>query len=125
MRTLELAGEPEVALKQNHAATRERVSIMTLVSSNPSAKLPLELLFRAKTDKRIRDLKVPEEHTVERMPITFQYAVKGSYRQSHLLRYLKRVLDEWTPARAALVDYRVLMLDVAKVTIVFKPLLLG
>jgi hypothetical protein len=37
VRTLEIAGAPEVRLKQNHAATRERVSIMTTVSSNLNA----------------------------------------------------------------------------------------
>jgi hypothetical protein len=34
MRTLEIAGAPSVKLKQNHAATRERVSVMTFTSSN-------------------------------------------------------------------------------------------
>lgn len=37
IRTLELVGAPAVRLKQNHAATRERVSVMTTVSSNPVA----------------------------------------------------------------------------------------
>jgi hypothetical protein len=33
-RTLEIAGAPSVKLKENHAATRERVSVMTLVTTN-------------------------------------------------------------------------------------------
>ena len=37
VRTLELVGAPSVKLKENHAATRERVSVMTLVSSNLAA----------------------------------------------------------------------------------------
>ena len=113
-RTLEIVGTIDVPLKQNHAATRERVSIMTCVSTRESAKLPLELLFRGKTDYRIRALKVSEDHPVDRKPVTFQTAVKGSYRQEHLLIYLGRLLDPWTPERAASVDYRVLMLDVAR-----------
>ena len=37
MRTLELVGAPSVRLKQNHAATRGRVSVMTLVTSSLAA----------------------------------------------------------------------------------------
>ena len=37
VRTLEIAGAPSVKLKENHAATRERVSIMTCVTSDPAA----------------------------------------------------------------------------------------
>lgn len=37
VRTLELAGAPSVRLKENHAATRERVSVMTTTSSNQAA----------------------------------------------------------------------------------------
>ncbi len=33
-RTLEIAGAPSVKLKENHSATRERVSVMTLVTPN-------------------------------------------------------------------------------------------
>ncbi len=33
IRTLEIAGAPSVKLKQNHAATRERVSVMTFTTS--------------------------------------------------------------------------------------------
>jgi hypothetical protein len=34
VRTLDIAGAPSVALKQNHSATRERVSVMTFTTSN-------------------------------------------------------------------------------------------
>jgi hypothetical protein len=37
VRTLEIAGAPSVKLKQNHAATRERVSVMTFTTSNLAA----------------------------------------------------------------------------------------
>jgi hypothetical protein len=36
-RTLEIAGAPSVKLKENHSATRERVSVMTLVTTNLAA----------------------------------------------------------------------------------------
>ena len=50
--TLEIAGAKAVKLKQNHAATRERVSLMTSVTSNPAAassaaSMPLELLCKS------------------------------------------------------------------------------
>ena len=46
-RTLEIAGAPSVRLNENHAATRERASIMTSVTSDVEATsqlghLPLE-----------------------------------------------------------------------------------
>ena len=37
IRTLEIAGCTAVRLKQNHAATRERVSVMTMTTSNLAA----------------------------------------------------------------------------------------
>lgn len=56
-RTLEIQGAPVVALKQNHAATRDRVSIMTTVTSNKAAAtrpggLPVEVLFRNKGKRK-------------------------------------------------------------------------
>ena len=113
VRTLEIAGAPSVKLKENHAATRERVSVMTCVCSSPAVasqprKLPIELLFKAKSEKRIRSLRLPDDTNV-----SLQWADKGSYRQEHILRYLGRWLDPWTDERAQSNDYRILMLDVA------------
>ena len=114
VRTLEIVGAPAVRLKQNHAATRERVSLMTCVSSDQRAavqprRLPLELLFKARSPKRIRSLRVPPD-----LNISLQWADKGSYRQEHLLLFLRRWLDPWSDERAAAQDYRILLLDVAK-----------
>jgi hypothetical protein len=111
--TLDFAGVPAVKLKQNHSATRERVSVMTCVSSSQAAalqarKLPIEALFRAKSEKRTRKLKAPKD-----MNLSLQWALKGSYRLEHIIRFLDRWLDPWTPARAEAQDYRILMLDVA------------
>ena len=113
-RTLEIVGAPSVALKENHAATRERVSIMTCVTSDPAVAglarfPPLELLFRAKSDKRVRSLVLPENTNV-----SVQWAEKGSYREEHLLSYMNRWLEPWTPERLRAQDYRILMMDVAR-----------
>jgi hypothetical protein len=112
--TLEIAGAPSVRLKQNHAATRERVSLMTVVTSSPLAasqprRLPLELLFKAKSARRTRHLDLPDD-----LNVSVQWAEKGSYRVEHILNFLKRWLDEWTPERASCHDYRILFMDVAK-----------
>ncbi len=58
VRTLEIAGAPSVKLKENHAATRERCTVMTCVASNSQAasqprRLPIEVLFKAKTNRRM------------------------------------------------------------------------
>jgi len=112
VRTLEIVGAPAVRLKENHAATRERVSLMTTVTSSPTdasaGSLPIELLFKARSNRRIQFLKSPTD-----LSLSFQWAIKGSYRQEHILKFLKRWLRPWTPAREASADYRVLMMDLA------------
>jgi len=112
-RTLEIEGAPCVKLKENHANTRERVSVMTCVTSSPRAagqprRLPLEILFRAKSGRRTRSLKVPADSNV-----SISWSSKGSYKGDDFVRYLERWLDPWTPQRAEQRDYRILMLDVA------------
>ena len=111
--SLELVGAPCVKLKQNHAATRERATVMTTVSSSPLAlgqpkRLPLEVLFRAKTNRRTRHLSLPED-----LNLSVAWAEKGSYRLQNILKFLDRWLDPWSAERALANDYRVLMLDVA------------
>ena len=113
-RSLELVGCPAVKLKQNHAATRERVSVMTLVTSCPqeaaaASNLLVEILFRAKTNKRTKALVAPKD-----LRVSFAYAEKGSYRTEQLVAYLKRWLPSWTQDRAERRDFRILFLDVAK-----------
>ena len=66
IRTLDIAGAEYVQLKQNHAHTRLRVSLMTCVSSNrlvtaDARNMPLEMLVKAGTDRAIRVLKPHEE----------------------------------------------------------------
>jgi hypothetical protein len=113
-RTLEIAGAPAVRLKQNHAATRQRVSLMTCVTSSPNAAsqprcLPLEALFKAKSEKRTRSVKPPDD-----VNMRVRWAEKGSYRQENLEQYLETWLDPWTPLRQRQCDYRILYMDVAR-----------
>ena len=113
IRTLEIAGAPAVRLKENHAATRERCSLMTMVTSDrraasSPANIPIELMFKAKSSRRIRALQPPDD-----LRFSLAWAEKGSYRQPHILEFLNRWLPPWTPERAAAADYRVLFLDVA------------
>ena len=111
-RTLEVAGQPAVRLKENHAATRSRLSVMTTVVSNlatarDARKMPVELLFRG-TERRIRNLKKPKD-----MAVSFACGPKGSYREDTIVQFIERHLPAWSEERAAARDYRVLMLDVA------------
>ena len=112
--TLEVAGAPVVKLKENHAQTRERVSLMTSVTSCPvlaasSAHMPLEMLVKAKTNRRTSSLVLPAG-----MRVSLQYSEKGSYRTDNILQYLLRWLDPWTELRAKRKDWRILQMDVAK-----------
>ena len=117
--TLEIEGEI-CALKECHAATRKRTTERTMCTSNEIVAshgivhglgLWLEIMVKAKTDFRARKLRklIPEGR---RISVTF--GPKGSYREEHLLKYLKKVLPVWTEARAAANDYWLLYLDVAK-----------
>ena len=93
---------------------------MTMCTSNETVAsqgivhglgLWLEIMIKAKTDFRARQLRklIPKGR---RISVTF--GPKGSYREEHLLNYLKKVLPAWTEARAAANDYWLLYLDVAK-----------
>ena len=111
--TLDLAGVPVCRLKTNHAASRERVSIMTAVTSNAAAasspmKLPLELLAKARSSHRTSKLTIPAD-----LNISVQWSEKGSYRHANMLAYLSRWLDRWSDYRARRSDYRILLLGVA------------
>jgi len=91
--TLEIAGAKEVRLKENHAATRARVSLMTSVASDPMVtrsytNMPLEVLFKAKTDRKCRGL-LPEPG----MKFSFAWSDKGSYRGRAVLAAMARSLD--------------------------------
>jgi len=114
VKTLELCGAPSVRLKENHAATRERVSVMTCVTSDETvatqpSKIPIEVLFKAKSARRTAKLVVPKG-----VSVSIAWAIKGSYREEHILAYLDRWLRPWTEERKAALDYKILYLDVAR-----------
>ena len=109
--SLEVAGAPSVALRENHSQTRTRYSVLTSVTSDRDAALqpgglPTEVLFKGKTNKIVRDLEVPEGVNVS---VTFQE--KGSYRLENMLAFLDKWLDPWDAERALADDWRILMLD--------------
>ncbi len=90
VRTLELVGAPAVRLKENHAATRERATLMTSVTSDRRsascpASMPLEVLYKAKSEKRTGSWVAPADPS-----LTIAWAEKSSYRKDNLLRYLER-----------------------------------
>jgi hypothetical protein len=96
-RTLELAGAPAVKLQENRAATRERVLVMTRVSSSAVARgqalgLPIEVLFKAKSARRANKL-----HLLGGVQVSVHWAEKGSYRSERVARYLRRWLSPWNP----------------------------
>ena len=65
MPTLHLKGAPDVPLKENHSATRERFSLMTWCTSDAEQlhregfRPPLEVLFKGKTARVLKDLELP------------------------------------------------------------------
>ena len=111
--TLEIAGASSLKLKSNNAASRERVSIMTWVTSNNnlatcSKHSPIDLLFKAKSSRRTGSLICPDGTSVA---VTWG---PGSYREENIIAYLRRWMGPWTAERKASGDYRMLYLDVAK-----------
>ena len=113
--TLHIKGAGEIPLKENHAATRERISIMTWVSSDRAecddpCNLPLEIMFKGKTEKSLRSEGLPLT-TPRTMRVTVVNSEKGSYRVEHVTKFLLAHLEEWTEARAKSNDWRILYLD--------------
>ena len=108
--TLHFEGCPEVVLKENHAATRERFSLMTSVTSSAADASvvggpPLQVLFKG-TERILRDLEVPQG-----VNMSLAFGPKGSYRLEHVLAFLNWALAPWTEARRDARDYRLLYLD--------------
>jgi len=67
------------------------------------------VLFKAKSARRTNKLTLPKGTNV-----SIAWAIKGSYREEHILAYLDKWLRPWTPERKAALDYRILYLDVAR-----------
>ena len=108
---LAIKGAPEVPLKENHADTRQRFSLMTgVTSSEEDARRvggpPLEILFKGLTKFIVKGLDSDSGTSV-----SLTFAPKGSYRCEHVVAFLRRWLQPWTPEREASADYRLLYLD--------------
>ena len=115
VRTLEIKGAGDVELKQNHANTRERATVMTSTTSDkkkaarPEQYLPLELMKKAGSARTLKGIKLPKN-----MSVAVTWSPKGSYRHEDILGYIRRWCPEWSEARAAAKDYRIMLLDVAR-----------
>ena len=112
--TLEHRGVETVRLKTNHAASRERATVMTSTTDDPEmasspAAMPIEFMIKAQSGKRTSLLSVPAG-----LEASVAWSTKGSYRQADMLRYMAKYLKLWTPERAAAKDYRVFQMDVAR-----------
>ena len=72
-------------VKENHALSRERITLMTTVSSSSALPPPsFELLFKGMGTRTHVEL---PPHS----GITFQWAVKGSYRVANVLEFLDKL----------------------------------
>ena len=84
----------DVELKENHAQTRDRFSLMTRVTSAPTAdeRIPIEILFRSQA-KTLGSLQNARGifRLIARPPdlnASLQVGPRGSYRLDHVLAYL-------------------------------------
>jgi len=108
--TLSIRGSGAVVLKEGHAATRERWSANTMVTSCPDrarAIPPLEIMFRAarggaRMVGRLREA-VPAWATW----MTIVTSSSGSYQEADVLNYLEQVLEPMHSGR----DWRILFVD--------------
>ena len=108
--TLSIRGCGVVPVKEGHAATRERWTANTMVTSSLSrAKKipPLELMFRASGGG---DRMAPQLQRL--IPpwapwLTVVTGPKGSYRETDVLTYMEKVLEPMSDDR----DWRILLVD--------------
>ena len=113
VKTLEFEGAPSVALRTNHSASRERVTIMTCAVSSTvlamaARKPPIAACIKAESAARAKAVILPAYTN-----FSLDWTTSGSYDRVHFLSYLTCWLGKWTEARAAANDYRILFLDVA------------
>ena len=115
-KTLAWSGQSEVPLKECAAQARERWTLNTHVCSEtlaPGNLPPLEALFKggvgvaAKVKRALKELCVGGDYGLLEW-LGVGVGPKGSYRQSHVLAYLRRHLLPMTPER----KWRILMCDV-------------
>ena len=113
VKTSEFEEVPSVALRTNHSASRERVTIMTCALSSEvlamaARKPPIAACIKAESAARAKAVELPAYTN-----FSLDWTHSGSYDRDHFLSYLVCWLEKWDPARAAANDYRILFLDVA------------
>ena len=101
--TIALQGAPTVPLIENHAATRDRVSLNSVTDSSPeriSQELPgFELMFRA--EGKIKEKKLAAYVASKGLPFKVSVVTgpSGSYREHDILDFLEKWLLPWGPGR--------------------------
>ena len=113
MGTLELAGTTQVELKENHADTRGRLSLMTYTSNNVARiarGLPLEICFKFEGvgggKHVLPKLNLPPG------PFSLRASDSGSYQEQHVYLYLELHLEIATAERRKANDWRLFYLDI-------------
>ena len=108
--SLSIRGVGAVVLREGHAATRERWTANTMVSSRPNRTghpPPLQLMFRVK-GRGERVLQQLQEAIPTWAPwLSVTTSPSGSYCEADILNYLELVLDPMVPGR----DWRILLVD--------------
>ena len=107
-KTLDARGAPITALKEAHAQTRGRISILTCTADSEDVAdqeggLPIEIMFKGKTKRTLKEagaeLRVPAVSN-----ISLAYSIKGSYRAEHMVAFFDRsACFGWPHAVAAAV----------------------
>ena len=110
--TLAIRGAPIVPLLEGHAATRERWSANTMVTSSLERAQeipPLECMFKADGENLERKLQADIRNIHgDGVPwLSVVTGPKASYREVHILNYLDRHLEPWGPGR----QWRILFCD--------------
>ena len=85
---------------------RTRSSLWTMVSDDPDEIRGVEICFKLKTDRCLNQIVIPPG-----VPISLNNSKSGSYDLETTLRYMDRWIPQWTDARAAIHDYRLIHLD--------------
>ena len=104
--SLVFKGSKDTALKTNHSQSRARVSLNTHMSNDPTFEAPIECLFKLKTGRMLRSLRLPRG-----VLCSLAHSESGSYNAAIFLEYLKRWLPLWDETREAQKDYHILFLD--------------
>ena len=100
--SLETEGTTKASVVENHAHTRDRFTVMTMVISDAalaSSQLHLEILFKSSA-KNPQDAKCLKQMPAESMNVSYTIGPRGSYRLEHVLGYLTTALSPWRDPKA-------------------------